>query len=149
MRVTESGSRRRPADLDVTLEAVEGGSWSRGPCGRRGRASAGAASAGRGAVDVAVEEVFVREPEDGEAYPIDGDHIDLEPLARETIVLSLPLAPLCRPTAAGCARHAAPISMRGDCDCPHRSPPTPVAALMHYARTPKLDAFVFLESLDS
>ena len=32
---------------------------------------------------------------DEEAYPLVGDDIDLEPLARDAVLLSLPLAPLC------------------------------------------------------
>ena len=49
----------------------------------------------RGELDVAVREVFVKDPIEGETYPIEGDQIDLEPLARETVALELPQVPLC------------------------------------------------------
>jgi uncharacterized protein len=38
---------------------------------------------------------------DEEAYPIVDDRLDLGPLAREAVVLELPLAPLCSETCAG------------------------------------------------
>jgi uncharacterized protein len=41
------------------------------------------------------------EPDDEETYPLGGDHIDLAPLARDALLLALPLAPLCRDDCAG------------------------------------------------
>lgn len=46
-----------------------------------------------------VREVFEGRPTEGETYPLAGDHIDLEPMVRDAVLLSLPLAPLC---SAGC-----------------------------------------------
>ena len=48
-----------------------------------------------------VLEVFEAEPTDGETLLLDGDRIDLEPVAREAILLDLPIAPLCRDDCAG------------------------------------------------
>ena len=48
-----------------------------------------------------VYEVFEDEPVEGETSKLDIDHIDLEPLAREAVLLELPLAPLCREDCAG------------------------------------------------
>ncbi len=42
-----------------------------------------------------------RGPDDDEAYPLVGDELDLEPLARDAVLLELPLAPLCAPTCLG------------------------------------------------
>jgi uncharacterized metal-binding protein YceD (DUF177 family) len=39
--------------------------------------------------------------EEDEVRRIDGDYLDLEPLARDTVVLNLPLAPVCTPDCAG------------------------------------------------
>ncbi|MDQ1730788.1 MAG: hypothetical protein QOK10_947 [Pseudonocardiales bacterium] len=36
-----------------------------------------------------------------EVSRLEGDHLDLEPVVRDTVVLSLPLTPLCRPDCAG------------------------------------------------
>ncbi|GAC1312022.1 MAG: YceD family protein [Acidimicrobiales bacterium] len=91
-----------PVTLDVTLEAVEGGIVVAGavsaPFVGECRRCLGPVT---GTLVAPVEEIFVKDPEEGETYPILGDHIDLEPLAREAIVLALPLAPLCRDDCAG------------------------------------------------
>jgi uncharacterized protein len=119
MRVTESWvPDDAAAELDVTLEAVEGGivvaGTVRAPWSGECRRCLGPVT---GSVEVLVEEVFVREPEEGEAYPIEGDHIDLEPLARESIVLALPLAPLCRPDCRGLCPTCGADLNAGDCSC--------------------------------
>ncbi len=38
---------------------------------------------------------------DEEAYPLSGDELDLEPLARDAVLLELPLAPLCAEDCLG------------------------------------------------
>lgn len=56
--------------------------------------------------------------EDEETYPLGGDQLDLEPLARDAVLLGLPLAPLCRPDCAGlCPTCGADLS-DGACGCP-------------------------------
>lgn len=55
----------------------------------------------RGVAVVPVQEVFVPEADEGETYPTSGDRIDLEPLVREAVLPSLPLAPLCSQTCEG------------------------------------------------
>jgi uncharacterized protein len=52
--------------------------------------------------EIDIDEIFqVDAPEDSELIDFDGDHIDLVPIVREAVVLSLPLAPLCREDCAG------------------------------------------------
>ena len=64
-----------------------------------------------------VLEIFEDEPVDGETRKLDHDRIDLEPVARETILLELPLAPLCKDDCAGlCAECGAD---RNTVDCGH------------------------------
>jgi uncharacterized protein len=46
-------------------------------------------------------EIFEDDPVEGETSKLDIDRIDLEPLARETVLLELPMAPLCRDDCAG------------------------------------------------
>jgi uncharacterized protein len=48
-----------------------------------------------------VREIFERHPAEGETYPLEGEVIDLGPLVRETVLLGLPLAPLCREDCPG------------------------------------------------
>jgi uncharacterized protein len=88
--------------VDVTLESVDGGviasgevraPWA-GACRRCLRPLTGE-------VVAQVEEVFSADAEEGEAYPLVRNQLDLEPLAREAIVLGLPLAPLCQEDCRG------------------------------------------------
>jgi uncharacterized protein len=64
-----------------------------------------------------VMEVFEDEPVEGETSKLDIDRIDFEPLAREAVLLELPMAPLCREDCAGlcpdCGRD------RNESDCGH------------------------------
>lgn len=46
-------------------------------------------------------EVYETDPSEGETQPLDGTEIDLEPVAREAVLLELPLAPLCADDCAG------------------------------------------------
>ena len=39
--------------------------------------------------------------EQDEVHRIDGDHVDVEPMVRDAVVLGLPWTPLCRPDCAG------------------------------------------------
>lgn len=54
-----------------------------------------------GVAEASVEERYQRSVTDPEAFPIEHDQIDLAPLVRETVLLELPQAPLCRPDCAG------------------------------------------------
>jgi uncharacterized protein len=56
-------------------------------------------------------------PSDDELYPIVGDELDLAPLARDAIVLELPMAPLCRPDCAGLCPRCGANRNEGDCGC--------------------------------
>lgn len=51
----------------------------------------------RGQVRVRVRELYTTHasPDDEDVYPLSGDQLDLEPLARDAVLLELPLAPLC------------------------------------------------------
>ncbi len=55
----------------------------------------------RGTLAAGILEIFEADPSEGETQPLHGESIDLEPVARETVLLDLPLAPLCREDCAG------------------------------------------------
>jgi uncharacterized protein len=57
---------------------------------------------------------------DEEAYPLTGDELDLEPLARDAILLELPLAPLCTEDCKGLCPTCGANRNTESCDC---SPP--------------------------
>ena len=48
-----------------------------------------------------VRELYQQRPTTDESFEFDGEHIDLEPMARQSVMLELPVAPLCRPNCAG------------------------------------------------
>jgi uncharacterized protein len=54
---------------------------------------------------------------DEETYPLLGDHLDLEPLARDAVLLALPLAPLCREDCAGLCPTCGAERAGGACGC--------------------------------
>jgi uncharacterized protein len=54
-----------------------------------------------GSLETSVKEIFESRPTEGETYRLDGDRLDLEPMARDAVLLALPLAPLCQDACAG------------------------------------------------
>ena len=66
-------------------------------------------------VSADVYEVFEDEPVEGETSKLDIDHIDLEPLAREVVLLELPIAPLCRDDCAGLCPECGADRNAGEC----------------------------------
>ncbi len=61
---------------------------------------------------------------DEDAYPLAGDELDLEPLARDAVLLDLPLAPLCADDCLGLCPQCGANWNVPTCDCPpdRRSP---------------------------
>ena len=112
--------------LDATLESIEGAITLSGTlavpwtaeCRRCLDDIAGVA-------EVEVREVFEVHPVEGDTYPIEGDHIDLEPLVRDAALLNLPLAPLCQEACAGPVPDDLPVAVAGQVDAegePARDP---------------------------
>jgi uncharacterized protein len=62
-----------------------------------------------GTVSLDIEEVFDTRPVEGETYPLDGDRLNVEPLVRDAVLLSLPLAPLCEVACQGPEPEGHPI----------------------------------------
>jgi uncharacterized protein len=104
-----------PAGADVgarlTLEAIRddaitatGTVWApwTGQCRR-------CLTAVSGEVTSTVQEVFEVRPVEGETYPLYGDHVDLEEMVRDAVLLALPLAPLCDEACPGPEPDAHPI----------------------------------------
>jgi uncharacterized protein len=118
-----------PADAEVVadalLDSVDGGievtagvtaTW-RGECRR-------CLKPVTGRLDCEVREMYrLRRPhegptEDEETYELDPDHLDLEPLVRDALLLELPLAPLCRESCLGLCPTCGSDLNEGPCDCP-------------------------------
>ena len=70
-----------------------------------------------GAVTAGFRELFEQHPTEGETWPLRQDRVDLEPLARETVLVELPLAPLCQEDCRGlCSTCGADLN-QGPCGC--------------------------------
>jgi uncharacterized protein len=81
------------SDHAVTVKGTITAPWT-GECRRCLRTVEGTATA-------SVEEIFDTHPVEDETYPLEGDRLDLEPMVRDAVLLSLPLAPLCEEACAG------------------------------------------------
>jgi uncharacterized protein len=73
-------------------------------------------------LDLEVCDLFVapgHEPDDAtdDAYEVIGTDIDLEPMLRDAVTLSLPLNPVCRPECKGLCSHCGSDLNRGECGC--------------------------------
>lgn len=108
-----------PVELRLHLESVNAGivltgaaeaPWA-GECRRCLRPVAGRVAA-------PLLEVFEEHPTEGETQPLQGVEIDIMPVARDTVLLELPPAPLCREECAGlCQRCGADLNEE-PCTCP-------------------------------
>jgi len=67
-----------------------------------------------------VREIFEVHAVEGETWPLVGDQIDLAPMVREAVLLTLPLAPLCAPDCLGPAPELFPAVPHGA--VPHDGP---------------------------
>lgn len=101
--VVGSRSLPRPVIGSATVESIERGvsvlgsitfAWE-GECRR-------CLEPVTGEIAVQIDEIFqVDAPEDSDIIDFDGESIDLVPVLRDAVALSLPLAPLCRPDCVG------------------------------------------------
>jgi uncharacterized protein len=71
-----------------------------------------------------VRELFERDVIEGETYPLEGEEVDLELPVRDTVLLDLPVAPLCREDCAGLCPVCGIDRNTATCDC-DPNPPDP------------------------
>jgi len=85
-----------PVDVAVTLERIPDGIVVRGTVQTRWQGQCSYCLTDLDEpIELHVDELFETDPVEGETYPIEGHEIDLEQLARDTVLLELPLAPHC------------------------------------------------------
>jgi uncharacterized protein len=70
-----------------------------------------------GLLTVPVHEMYRQDADDGLVYPITGGIIDLEPLVRDMLLTSLPLAPLCGEGCKGLCPGCGADLNHEDCAC--------------------------------
>lgn len=106
------------ATVDVVLSVVVGGVEAEGTVTAPWRAECRRCLRPLGGtVEVPVRELYRPGDDDEETYSLRGDMLDLEPLARDAVLLSLPLAPLCRDDCAGLCPTCGADLADGDCGC--------------------------------
>ncbi len=54
-----------------------------------------------GTIEVALDEIFEVRPTEGETYPLGYDTVNIEPAVRDTLVLNMPMTPLCADDCVG------------------------------------------------
>jgi uncharacterized protein len=107
-----------PIVADLTLEQVSDGIVVRGeitapwtsPCSR-------CLQPLRGTATVHVDELYERNPLDGETYPLTDDIVDAELLVRDALLLELPSVPLCRDDCQGLCSNCGADHNITSCDC--------------------------------
>ena len=70
-----------------------------------------------GTARIAVDEVYQDEVGDDDAFPIEGDQIDMAPAVREYVLLELPDGPLCRGECAGICPVCGIDRNEASCEC--------------------------------
>jgi uncharacterized protein len=108
-----------PLALDLRLESLAEGILASGQV--RGRWS-GACSRClipvRQEFEVGLRELFEHDPVEDETYPLDHEEIDLEQPVRDTVLLELPLVPLCDPGCLGLCPTCGGDLNEIACSCP-------------------------------
>ncbi|MEK7410267.1 MAG: DUF177 domain-containing protein [Actinomycetota bacterium] len=64
-----------------------------------------------------VDELYQRIPDNPDAYLVVGEQLDLRPMVRELVLLSLPNAPLCRPDCPGMCPQCGADLQADPCAC--------------------------------
>jgi uncharacterized protein len=98
-----------PMALTVRIESVTEGVLATGSATAELRGECGRCLIGfTDALEVDFVELFAypnslteKTTDEDEVSRLEGDHLDLEPVVRDVVVLSLPLTPLCHPECAG------------------------------------------------
>jgi uncharacterized protein len=110
-----------PVEADLLLESVVEGILVSGPLRGSMRLScARCLKTFERPFDVAVHEMFIPgRADDGDEYPLadDGVAIDIEPMVRDALVLSMPFSPLCRPDCQGLCERCGGDRNLQECTC--------------------------------
>lgn len=107
-----------PVDVELRLESLTDGIVVNGrvsaPWHGICRRCAGLAE---GRVDGDVHELYQEVVTDPDAFPLEGEQLDLEPMVREVLLLDAPSSPLCRADCAGLCPQCGADRNAGSCGC--------------------------------
>jgi DUF177 domain-containing protein len=110
---------REPIEGDLTLESVVEGVFVTGSVGgRMTMRCARCLKEFESDFDVAMNELYVREPGPEDDYALADDlTLDPEPMVRDAVVLQMPFSPLCRPDCLGLCERCGGDRNLGECTC--------------------------------
>jgi uncharacterized protein len=110
-----------PVEADLLLESVVEGILVSGPLrGSMSLSCARCLKTFERPFDVTVHEMFIPgRADEGDEYPLadDGGAIDIEPMVRDAVVLSMPFSPLCRPDCPGLCERCGGDRNLQECTC--------------------------------
>lgn len=107
-----------PVDLDLRLEGVAEGVVVSGSVSGAWHAECSRClETIEGPFDLEVHELYEADPVESETYRLVDDEIDLVPLVRDAVVLTLPQAPLCSDDCRGLCPRCGIDRNHEECDC--------------------------------
>jgi uncharacterized protein len=112
-------SPETPVRMEILLESVVEGILASGPLsGRMAYRCARCLVDFTDGFRVEVRELFAHGvTADEDEYPIREGHVDLEPMVRDAVLLSVPFSPLCRADCAGLCPRCGGDRNVGECHC--------------------------------
>ena len=115
----------RPVRLELLLESVVEGILASGRvAGEMSFQCARCLRSFAHEFDLEVRELYAHEPdEEHDEYPIVEEGIDLEPMVRDAVILSMPFSPLCRPDCLGLCERCGGDRNLGECSCAPETDP--------------------------
>ena len=105
-------------DIALQLESINGGIIVQGTVTGRSHLLCGRCLREIDYANVAsIDEMYQRVPDNPDAYPIVGESLDLQPMVREMVLLSLPDTPLCKADCPGLCPQCGADLQSAPCGC--------------------------------
>ena len=105
-------------DIALQLESINGGIIVQGTVTGQSHLLCGRCLREIDYANVAsIDEMYQRVPDNPDAYPIEGESLDLQPMVREMVLLSLPDTPLCKADCPGLCPQCGADLQRAPCGC--------------------------------
>ncbi len=115
---TRSAIVGAPVALDIVLERVEAGILAMGEVrGKWSSVCSRCLTPLQRDFHTGIRELYEPVPVEAETYPLIGETIDLEIAVRDSVILDLPLAPLCRPSCRGLCPTCGVNRNTATCEC--------------------------------
>lgn len=105
-------------EIALQLESINGGIIVQGTVTGQSRLLCGRCLRNIEYANVAsIDEMYQRVPDNPDAYPIVGESLDLQPMVREMVLLSLPDTPLCKADCPGLCPQCGADLQSAPCGC--------------------------------